>query len=358
MATMNYSTNTFTDANDLIDKFKTFAVSTAGWTSNAYADDSASTTNPKGKKLQISKSTDLFYNFRSFMPAGSGTVEAPPDASPSSSVTQPGGLFGIPSTGYSGASPWYDQAGKPFFTSSGTKYGISGIVGLVGAGTYYFWSFEDATAGYDVLYMVVEYPTDIFQHMFCGRLDKQFYGTWTGGSFFSASNLPSTVTPQLQLNFFGPSPNGFFSGSSGPRGFIYAENVDGASGDGWTWGEPQYSTSEINAMPRNLDSIRLTVSMWDDMPNSFNALNPLIPVVTGCGRSWGNTNVTATTPWSPLGELPFVYWVNLKDLNPKQNVSISTTDYKVFPFRNKGATWDQFSASNGSFNYGYAIKIN
>jgi len=323
-----YTQGSSTDALDLITDMKDFAVA-SGWTLNDFS------TEGNGKRLHINKGS-MYFNFRYYQneaPSfGGGTIE--------------NGIFCNGSTGYNGANPWHTQPGAPTVPSVANG-GINQLNGAIPS--WHFFSFNNAS--WEGLYFIVENPAGIYQWILCGSLDKTKYGTSTGG-MFSTGLLKSNQGNESAspVGFFGNSPRGW---SFNPRGFLYIDNGSGAK---WAC---SFEGGGVLATPRCFDSIFRSSSFLYDQPNSFNSLPILVPISVNVFVD-GN-NFFTNTPWSPVGELPYVYWVNIKTLNPATTFTIASDQYKAFPFLKK-TTVGQQNAGNprlgGTEYMGFAIKTN
>ncbi|HNC58876.1 MAG TPA: hypothetical protein PLP33_25855 [Leptospiraceae bacterium] len=334
-----YETNSSTDVNDLITKFKTALVTNCGYTENSFV------TEGTGKRLHLSKG-NRYFNFRSFVaentPVG-GTLQT--------------GIFMNAGTGYSSGSAWYDQAGVLKYDGN-TKYLLPGMVQLSGAiVAYHLYWFQDTN--YDVVYFFVESPAGTFQRLLFGRMDRSKYGThWTTdpeGMFYQGSQGHNSNLYSNALNLFGENQQGYWNHNNA-KGAIY-----GTVGGTTNWISGDFTISQSLFSPTRVqcfDSISRSGSLWMDSPNSFNSLPPQIPVTLNITLSAGSTLSSATPniPWCPVGELPFLYWINLLSINPGANISVSTDTYKVFPFRKKSDTWSAGDSSVGTFRFGLSVK--
>lgn len=334
-----YSSGTATDVSDLLDKLRAFALSN-GYTIDSFITDGA------GKRLHIHKGSDYFH-FRSLIGETSQGLTT-------GGVTQTGAVCMTAGSGYSGASAWYNQAGVPTYTASGTNYPQASIVAFSGSIPSYHLFYFTGT-GYDVIYMVVEYVAGTYQYLVFGTLDKTNYGTWTGGRFFAGPQIQNKIVRNNNVSMFGENPPNW-TASSNPQSFVYG-SVD--SFTGWFYGDTAIGVSALPSnTPRLHDTFRLSTSFWNSAPNSFNTISPLIPIEVFVTRD--GSNYTQTTPFSPIGQLPELYWLNITNLEPASVLTISSDTYKVFPFQKKSdnAAYSALNPSNGTGVIGFAIKTN
>lgn len=327
---MAYSTSTATDVNDALDKLRAFAVAN-GWTSNNFSTDGS------GKKLHLQKGSDLFFNLRSMISGNDGQA--------SGTVSQTGAIYINGSTGYSGASAWYTQAGTITYNSRKFTVGVNGISG--GLSSYHFFAFTGS--GYDVIYAFFEAPAGIFQKIVFGRLDSSDYGGWTSSGQFFFSHQFNDLSTAAATGFIAGngsrinSSNFTSPAANEAPGAVYG-TVDAQTA--WFWTS---SANHSTSAPRCYDSIIPTYSIWNNSPNSFNSRPILIPIHLFVTRSGGTFDYD-NTPFSPVGKFPNMYWVNMTDITPGATLTLGSDNFLVLPNYSKGAS--------GSFNFGLAIKSN
>lgn len=329
---MAYETNSATDLNDLIDKLKTFCVSVAGFTQNAFNTDGA------GYELHINKG-GRYFHFRTYV------NETPPNGSANQYA-----LFMNAGTGYTGATNWYDETGVMKYNS--TVPFIVGMLNITGAILAYH-AFWFNSSDYDVVYFIVESPAGTFQHIMFGKIATTNFGSsWTGanGMFYCGSVDQSQTGYSLALNLIGPSQT-IWSPHQG-MGAVYGP-VDSVTQ--WMTGKTGIPQSQLSpARPYSMDSIYRQSSIWMDSPNAFNSMPPLLPIQIHVTRN--TSDFDNNTPWSIVGELPYITWINLLNINPSSSISISSDDYIVFPFRKKSDTWNASDPNNGTYRFGMAIR--
>lgn len=331
---MAYQTGTATGVNDLLDKLVTF-INANGWTQDSYA------TEGTGKRYHGHKGT-MYVNFRAF------NVEN----APSSGVLQDGGNVGISSisfnagTGYSGASAWYNQAGATVNSSGGARsIGINAITGAIPS--YHFFAHNSGAQ----ITVVVEYTAGKFQRFGFGTLSK--YEAFTGGEYIYASNngLNNSVSSPA-YGFFRGTHNG---SETSNMGSVYAAiKVDVDSETGWHF-NPQCNYGAARRSLKDLNNIWAYAAGMEVQPNTTNSLAVFFPVIAYINRSTSDTTGTGV---SPLGELPKVFYCCIQNFVPGQQITLGSTNYRVFPFWVKGTSVNipATGVSGDSAFHGFAVE--
>lgn len=324
---MAYQTGTATSLADLFDKLEEFARLTGGYTTQSYTADGT------GKRLHISKTIDgsaRHFDFRSYINESTGSLY------PTNAQTLTGSLLGRASTGYSGASPWYAQAGGWSFSYfSNNHYPAGGMAGIVGAVPSWH-GFHFSGTGYDVIYFFAEYPAGYFQRVMFGYLPK--YGTWTGGQFFFGSvDHTKNTTGANCLTVAGA---GVYSLES-PFAALYVSGLDGFTGWLVSKAWPSYNSLYLR------DSINLHRHILNAAPSQWNGIAPLDPLLiyADADAAPSSGSYAESDPFQPLGYLPNCYLINLKELVPGGLLSITTDDFRVFPLTAKSASAFNVNAS-------------
>lgn len=329
-----YSTGTSTGVNDLMTKLRDFCEAN-GWTRDADG------TEGTGRRWHAHRGS-VYVNFRSH------DVETANAAISQATSTVSSVAFNV-GTGYSGASPWYGQAGVPVGTSSlYITAGVTRVSSTIPA--YHFFAHN----GGDQILVVLEYASGLYQYFGFGTLNK--FGTYTGGEYFfgSRSGVDNTA--------FGG--NGVI-----PRvGFFTAQSSSGASSvglinatvdaeAGWKWSVASQSNRPLSGVRYITDNQARHTSTYGLSPNTVNDLVVFMPVIATCFRDTGNASYR-----SPIGELPKVYFCDIRTLNPGQQVVLGSTDYRVFPFYKKNVSNTAPSpgapgATTGDSSYwGFAVE--
>lgn len=337
-----YGSGSATDVNDLMSKLRSHLTADAGFTEQSYV------TEGTGRRMHMSKN-GMFFNFRSFVA----------ETTPAGGTSQTG-IFMNAGTAYSGATAWYNQTGVMTY-NSGVGYLLPGMVQLTGAiVTYHFYSFSDTN--YDVVYFFVESPAGTYQRLLFGQIDRSKFGThWTTdpieGMFYCGSQAHNNTAYSNSLSLLGENQVGFWSDAR-PKGAVYGSVPDGGT-PRWLSGDFSIPQNQLSpARVQCFDSIGKSASIWLDTPNTFNS-NPIqVPIIINVtlDSSASLSNTSPNVPWCPVGELPFLYWVNLQNINPGSDISVSSDTYKCFPFRKKSDTWNQSDPSVGTYRFGLSVK--
>lgn len=332
-----YETNTYTDPTDLVNKFAVF-IEANGWTRDDLSNEGS------GRRYHAHRGSQ-YLNMRAFI------NESPP----SGATIADGGSTNVYSvafnigTGYSGASAWYGQAGVP--TNSSGRPRSAGIQDILTTGTYHFFAHNSG----DQIVVVVEYASGYYDRLYFGLLEK--YGTWTGGDYFGGSRTgvqrAATTTPVPPFGFFRGSHNGGeLSANMGET--IALVNVDVDAETGWHWNTRALYGAARRTL-RDFHNINAFAAGNAIQPNTTNSLAVMFPVIAYVNRSTTDAN---TTTASPIGEIPKVFYINLATLVPGQQITLGSTDYRVFPFwkKNSGKALPATGVSGHSGWYGFAVE--
>lgn len=319
---MAYETGSATGVNDLVNKLATF-IEANGWTRDSLGDEGT------GRRYHAHNGS-VYVNIRSFnSEAVTTNIQNGSNSTLSHSVA-----FNVGS-GYSGASAWYNQAGTPQ-NSSGVKStsGIHLVTGAIPA--YHFFAHNSG----DSIFVVVEYASGVYQRFGFGTLDK--YGTYTGGEYMVGTNRGhGTTTSQL-------ADIGFFRGATSVIPAFVNVDVDAESG----WHYNVAASYGATRRPIVEYTIHKTISRTGRvMPNTHNGLLVKDPVIACVERS-----TTSDGIFSPIGELPGVFYTSLANLVPGQQVTFGSEDYRVFPFLSKAATPAAVVSGVSTGWDGFAVK--
>lgn len=329
-----FETGASTGVNDLIDKVRVFALAN-GWTVNQFGADG------NGFRLHLQLGSDTFFNLRSLV-----------NERAQNNINIEGALYGLAcngSTGYSSGQPWYSQPGAPANTTVAPNtdrfpYGLEGISGSIAA--YYLFARSN------MIYLVVEYVTGNYQWLMFGKVDK--LGSWAGGQLYAASanmHQPTYIASgNARDTFFGEWPWAHGDLRLNPLGMMYG-TVDGNTG----WIPAQNGAAMNPATAHFADSIALQSLIVTNAANQFNTLPVLLPVSVQITRD-GTAAWIDSPNFSIEAYLPDIYFCNLRTLVPGQVLSVSTQDFRVFPFRAKSVTG--ITNNNNSGWFGFAIQAN
>jgi hypothetical protein len=315
-----YATGTPTSLSDFLNSLNTFAVS-AGWTSdfNGVAHFSGAS----DYYLAVHKDSCYLGYYVPNTAASPGTLTLQ--------------LWGA--TGYAGSTIPSAQAGA----STNPALMFPPPAGPYSA--YHF--FSTATSGVDYLHALLEYSSGNFLHIHGGCLNPiggatpATYTTGTRWSALSAGNSSSDGGPNV----------GNFTPFS-------AENASG-SGQGWQLFQVRATVDSVarwfwpgNASPaRAIGAVRSgskNVHAFAREPNTLNQLVPFIPLSLYLERAAGQI-------YSYIGDVIDMRWLNLANNQAKDEITIGSDTWKVFPVISKQPIG---SATAATANYGFAFRKN
>lgn len=307
---MAYQTGTASSIEDLMQALHDFAVA-QGWTSNIM-----STTNDwmainNGSVFVQFRwdNTSAFAIFHSRGFTGTGTA--------------PGNQTGDDGCGNVDASAPYNAA-----VSSGRR--VNGI-GNGPFTSYHF--FTDGTKKY--IHCVLEYSPGLYRHWSFGTIDK--IGTWTGGEYCVCTLYESnTVTSNSYL--FG-SLGGTTAADANRAGSLHIEGMANQSG-GMQWmlfsqqgsgvGNDRGGQARIVAPGATLNFNPWLNSIGFLRASLLNGFLPLIPMPIW----WRNTTPTPNQ-YMLLGFAPDMHLIQMANFNPKDEFTIGSDTFKVFPLIRK-----------------------
>ena len=352
-----YQTGSVSNINDLMTELYNFCTNGSsgypGYTGETAVINDGSL---GGRRFHISKTgtSKYLFNFRSFI------NEAPPGGVANTGIYMNAGIGD-----YNSGSSWSDQPGVLKYST--TNFLLSGINNLTSLVSYHFFYFKE-TNNYDVVYAVIEGQAGVYQRLMFGIMETTSLHTdWSAnaplGMFYSGSIRHTTNTTSTSISFLGGQDpvGGWNSGS--PTGASYVRvPTDSGTYTGWANGDFSLGQNLFSAaLPQVFDMSMKMISIFMCSPNTFNSMPPLYPV-TICSTPPTSTQAAAigatpsNTPWYPVGTFPFLYTLNIANINPGGTITIGSDTYKVFPFRKKSET---ASVSNGdTYNFGFAIKSN
>lgn len=86
-------------------------------------------------------------------------------------------------------------------------------------------------------------------------------------------------------------------------------------------------------------------------PNIFNGLAPLLPIKTFVERAVGNV-------YAYVGDAPDIRCLNMKNNNPKDEITIGSDTWKIFPVVSNSPIINTNNAPPSSGNYAFAFRKN
>lgn len=206
--------------------------------------------------------------------------------------------------------------------------------------TYFLSGFTDT----DNIYCVVNYSVSKFQYVAFGRLLK--YGTWTGGTWCSATvgtgltSLPAVLlaqTPQTVLGGAILVPNHNNGSNGNPRSLVHAE-IDSA-----VW-----LSSHDNVTPWAAGSPTLG-NLINRIPNAWNSQAVLLP--------YHITMFRPSNKRTLLGEIPHIRMTRIDNHEAGDVITLGSDKWKLWPWLGKNSTLrDGDASSSHSGTIGWAIK--
>ena len=244
-------------------------------------------------------------------------------------------LFGA--TGYAGSTAPGAQAGAP----ANPSILFPPPVGPYTA--YHF--FSTASAGVDYLHTLLEYSSGNFLSMYGGCLNPvggATPATYTAGTRWSAiaggaSSSDNGPTVFNWTPFSAENPNGF-----GQDAVQVLATVDSVAR--WFFGGATSPARLIGAVKANSKNVHA----FARAPNTFNQLTPFIPLSLFVERAVGNV-------YSYIGDVIDMRWVNLTNNQAKDEITIGSDTWKLFPVIAKLPFGSPTAATN---NYGFAFRKN
>lgn len=315
-----YATGTPTSLSDFLNSLATFATS-AGWTVdfNAHAGFAGAS-----HDYYLAVHKDLCY-LGYYVPdttAVGGTLQLQ--------------LWGA--TGYAGSTAPSAQAGH----SPQCALMFPPPVGPYNA--YHF--FSTATSGVDYLHCLLEYSSGSFLSVYGGCLKP--IGGASPCTYIAATQW-SALSGSSSSNDSGIGQNNFtpFSGENsggGYRLFQVLATVDGTA----RWFAPAGGAVSPGRAIGALRTGSKNVHAFARNPNTFNQLAVFIPLSLFVERAVGNI-------YSYIGDVIDMRWVNLQNNLAKDEVTIGSDTWKLFPVISKQPLG---SPNAATANYGYAFRKN
>lgn len=328
---MAYQTGTATDCNDLLDKFRLFAIA-QGWTANRWV------TAGNGRELCLQKGS-AYFNFRSLQnenPTFNGYAAGE-------------GMYGIilnGSDGYASGSAWDRQPGYPVRNAGTLGAADQGHIWCpvhdLSTGpfpAYHFFSVDSGQA----LYCEWEVSTGTFQRFGVGSLDLFNPAAGGGGRFCYATGgaIPLTGTNlrwreydidnaswMMECVPFRRASLSAHTGSYGPGRTTAGSMVRAAfsSFDNWACSGRDASQQPYAWVCQgggNHDRL-----LRDLSPAPLNGVAVLVPNVVSL-----NTNNEFL---APIGQMPGLRFMGMSNYLPGDEFTIGSDTWKVFPWYAKG----------------------
>lgn len=319
---MAYQTGTASDVNDILDKFRLFAIA-QGWSVNRWA------TVGSGRELCIKKGS-AYFNFRAW-----NNEWALVNGDDQADKT---GLAINGSDGYLGGNAWDRQPGYPQRRNSAPLDQAHAwfplVINIGPFPAYHFFAPDSKT-----LYAEVEVSAGIFMRFGCGSLDLFNPAAPGGGRFFYATggqhvtDPTSTSIPWLEVDVDDSSLSleevpfrcadycydaSFLSGS-------YLR-VQHDSFDNWAHSAKVPSTYNTGSFCQGGGVHDRPIR--DLSPNSLNGVGVLLPNIVSVNRNQEYL--------SPVGTVPGMRYMDMTNYLPGDEFTLGSDTWKVFPWYAKG----------------------
>lgn len=318
---MAYQTGTSTDINDLLDKFRLFAIA-QGWSVNRWV------TVGSGRELCIQKSS-AYFNFRAW-----NNETALVNGSNQSSKT---GLAINGSDGYLGGSAWDRQPGYPQRQSGSPDQAHAWFPLVINFGpfpAYHFFAPDAKT-----LYAEVEVSTGIFMRFGCGSLDLFNPAAPGGGRFFYATGGSHVTNSTASSAWLGTDvDNAYYSLEEVPfRCADYCASqasyltgsylrVQHDSFNNWAFSSRTFSTSNTASICQGGGVHDRPIR--DLAPNALNGVGVILPNIVSVNRNNEFLN--------PVGTIPGMRYMDMTNYLPGNEFTLGSDTWKVFPWYAKG----------------------
>lgn len=213
---------------------------------------------------------------------------------------------------------------------------------IVGAGPFTAYHFFAKSSASAYLHILVEIATNLYADIFVGKLNAVGGATpaiyictsaWSYGGF-QQSSYDAGVGTNNNLPFHTSS--------------IY-QSVGVTVDSTFRWFSPYWVGSAPSRMILPLYSQLGT--QYDAIfrsPNTFNEVTALLSVPIFVERASGNI-------FSYVGDVPDLRVLNIANFTPKDEITIGSDTWKIFPFIQKSLPWNVNGAPASSGPYGVAL---
>lgn len=317
---MAYATGSASSCANVLQSLATFCTS-YGWT----VDNNAAYSG--GWWLAIHKGT-CYLNFQ--VPSGDGLI------------------YVSGATGFSSSSAPNAQANSSNQFACNPGQTASGV----NPGPYVAYHFFSSTSG-TYLHCVIEVTSNVFAHFHTGQLNT--VGGASPAIYVSPSNWiryspssPSDNYPSDPDTSYNVKPFCSNYNASVANNAAVACTVDSS----FRW-FPFYGGTSPGRMGALGDDYfqagNWSVSAEHRSPNTFNGVAVLTPITFFVERAAGNI-------YSLIGEAPDVRFVNMKNNNAKDEITLGSDVWKLFPIIANNPTINVGGAAVSSYPYGLAFK--
>jgi hypothetical protein len=235
-------------------------------------------------------------------------------------------------TGFSSSSAPSAQA------QSSSGFGCnSGVGPYVG---YHFFSTSGSAA---YLHVAIEISAGLFAHVQGGALNS--IGSAAPCIYVQATNWQYTgywsSFPDTSSNYMP------WSNYSGQSNGAVGVTVDGT----FRWFKPGNSQPARSVLPLSYPGNGVACDSLTKSPNTFNGLAPFFPIQVFVERTVGNI-------YAYVGDAPDLRILNMKNNNPKDEITIGSDTWKVFPMVSNSLPVSTGNAPPSSGNYAMAFRKN
>lgn len=376
---MNYATGSVTNANLLLDAFNSFITTTGGWTQNKKE------TVGSGQRAHYQKTASLgtmYMNLRSFIKETNWIT----NLAGSANYSQWDGIGGYLSKEYNGTLDWDKQVGRAS-SGNGTSYQTYASAALCRDSIVSYHFFQRSSP--ELVGIVIEWQIGYFTSLWFGEACKDGAGTYDGGIWYNGTSCNS-LTPNTY-----PDATGEYSimqrlfsvyGSSNKLCFLLDESSKHNGINGWLSSYPTTGSTSGTKVDNNPPFDYVYSAVWGSDPSYESGLHMPLKLISRWnaaatyqgpfGRSvnsatgwtyffpvyfWWMNKTSWSTSTGPifvhLGSAKDLYFVNMKDLNPKQVITIGSDEYIIIPQNYKKTPFKYYN-DNGAYGLGYAIKKN
>jgi len=196
--------------------------------------------------------------------------------------------------------------------------------------------------------IVVEYPGDIYRHMYIGNMEK--IGDYEGGEVISASDGPGTITGTTAYNST-TRMKYLFSARSSFKSAAFSGGVyaDAGSNDvPWRKFLGPISTAPLSNMGNEA-----VIGGFNDSINDgylararapFAGSNILVPI-----NLYATEQLIGDSSFIPIGRPAGIRAVNMQDLSPKQEIIVGGFEWFVFPALSRQLSKNMTKSSASSY---------
>lgn len=190
------------------------------------------------------------------------------------------------------------------------------------------WIYGQDSSPSSFVHVVAEVEADVFYHLWIGELLK--YGTWTGGAYYATQfwNRNASIIDQPDSSSHAVPFDGRAHTTTPLATTIHCSISDSPSGD---WISGRSSDNVLNSVQRKAGMFSPLRGQWgvdkwrpDPSPLSGQA-------ILQRPEAWYREVGTTPDEFHPLGYVPNVRVLNMRNLAPGEVITLGGDDWKVFP---------------------------